>query len=521
MKNNMRIIIAMLSVIVLWISMTPVIGAASEPKGNTNLPNAIALTIGESEEVAVSRGVTHYYTFTVPEDGYISLTLVRNNLNCGPVVQISNSTAAQRIGGMHAFHTRYGTQDLLSFTSTPIGLSSGTYVATVFDGPANMIFNGENPEKNYDMSLEINFYPEDGWEQEPNDYLGQVNELVLNRSVKGSLYAAPPVNGVATDADYYRFTLETNGSIQLLLTQVDIINPFLIKLYNKDAQEIATAMFRENKSRQESQWISLEAGTYTVLLTKPDSLSFDHSTQKPYMFQVNYSEKDGVVSGGDITINNNPDKEVEPNDDTTLANSLTIGSPLSAKGEAPFFKDYFQVTVTQDGFLSFTLAKPAAKDLPLEDLEYYMMLRVFDSDSQEQGRYILTWADAAVQTVPIPAKAGMYSVLFESGEWNPQGEFDYALTARLYDTYEIPKFSEDETMVTYGFANPLLRGDLDGNGLVDSTDARITLQSEAGLAKLKAAELLVGDVDGNDVVDSTDARMILQCTVGLIGDFAW
>jgi len=62
-------------------------------------------------------------------------------------------------------------------------------------------------------------------------------------------------------------------------------------------------------------------------------------------------------------------------------------------------------------------------------------------------------------------------------------------------------------------------GDVDGNGKVDSTDARITLQYAVGKIDETALNTTVADVDGNGRVDSTDARLILQYAVGKIQAF--
>ena len=62
-------------------------------------------------------------------------------------------------------------------------------------------------------------------------------------------------------------------------------------------------------------------------------------------------------------------------------------------------------------------------------------------------------------------------------------------------------------------------GDVDGDGSITSTDARLTLQYYAG--KIKAADLDVAaaDVDGDGSITSTDARLILQYYAGKIPNF--
>jgi len=59
----------------------------------------------------------------------------------------------------------------------------------------------------------------------------------------------------------------------------------------------------------------------------------------------------------------------------------------------------------------------------------------------------------------------------------------------------------------------ILWGDVNGNGTVNSTDARLTLQYAVGKVIPATIDLTAADVDGNGKVDSTDARLILQYTV--------
>lgn len=62
-------------------------------------------------------------------------------------------------------------------------------------------------------------------------------------------------------------------------------------------------------------------------------------------------------------------------------------------------------------------------------------------------------------------------------------------------------------------------GDLDGNGLINSSDALIVLTSTVGAKKLTDAEFRLGDVDGNKVINSSDALDILLYSVGSLSRF--
>ncbi|MBE6767299.1 MAG: hypothetical protein E7549_00125 [Ruminococcaceae bacterium] len=62
-------------------------------------------------------------------------------------------------------------------------------------------------------------------------------------------------------------------------------------------------------------------------------------------------------------------------------------------------------------------------------------------------------------------------------------------------------------------------GDVDGNGKIDSTDARLVLQYAVKKVGASALDVDLADVDGNGKVDSTDARLILQYAVKKINAF--
>jgi hypothetical protein len=66
------------------------------------------------------------------------------------------------------------------------------------------------------------------------------------------------------------------------------------------------------------------------------------------------------------------------------------------------------------------------------------------------------------------------------------------------------------------FVDPYARitGDVDGDGDITSTDARLALQAAVGKVDLSEDEAAAADVDGDGEVTSTDARLILQESVG-------
>ena len=58
-------------------------------------------------------------------------------------------------------------------------------------------------------------------------------------------------------------------------------------------------------------------------------------------------------------------------------------------------------------------------------------------------------------------------------------------------------------------------GDVNGDSLINSSDARLVLQHTVELITLSDEQIAAADVDNNGVVNSSDARWILQATVEL------
>ncbi len=58
-------------------------------------------------------------------------------------------------------------------------------------------------------------------------------------------------------------------------------------------------------------------------------------------------------------------------------------------------------------------------------------------------------------------------------------------------------------------------GDVNGDGDVDATDARLALRAAAKLDTLSGTQLLAADVNGDGIVDATDARTILRVAAKL------
>jgi hypothetical protein len=63
-----------------------------------------------------------------------------------------------------------------------------------------------------------------------------------------------------------------------------------------------------------------------------------------------------------------------------------------------------------------------------------------------------------------------------------------------------------------------LLGDVNGDGKVNTTDAKLIMQYDLGLIDENGLDLTVADVNGDGKVNTTDAKLIMQFDLGLVED---
>ena len=62
-------------------------------------------------------------------------------------------------------------------------------------------------------------------------------------------------------------------------------------------------------------------------------------------------------------------------------------------------------------------------------------------------------------------------------------------------------------------------GDVNGDGLVDTTDAKLIMQLDLGVITEADLDIAVADVNGDGLIDTTDAKLIMQKDLGVIEEF--
>jgi len=138
---------------------------------------------------------------------------------------------------------------------------------------------------------------------------------------------------------------------------------------------------------------------------------------------------------------------------------------------------------------------------------------VKDATCTEEGNRGDTWCLVCDKICKEGQKIAKVPHIWDDGEVTKPATKDEA--GEITKTCTVCK--EATTVVEFDFVAEL--GDVDGNGKVDSTDARLVLQYAVKKIPGGALDLDVADVDGSGKVDSTDARLVLQYAVKKIDKF--
>ena len=203
-----------------------------------------------------------------------------------------------------------------------------------------------------------------------------------------------------------------------------------------------------------------------------------------------------------------------------LADGLEAGNPLMDSGRVPSVTAAFDVTAGMtDMLLSVSDTTDTIDLLPaLPDL--WKSGSITGLKAVGDMQVDLIWANGQWQTVTITAPTARTCTLHG----------DRLGSAQLLDAQGrvVPTKSPDadtlEFETTAGASYRLTAvdaktGDVNMDGRVDTTDARLALQAAVEKITLNATQSRLADVDGNDKVDTTDARLILQYAVERIDRF--
>ncbi len=160
------------------------------------------------------------------------------------------------------------------------------------------------------------------------------------------------------------------------------------------------------------------------------------------------------------------------------------------------FEGYFlSWTAEEDGVLTITVSA-----------ETFWYLMAYNVNSDEE--FIDHWSDKEpdVNTFTINVKAGDEVIIAVN---NYDLENGMAPAGVVTVNLDFTPAGQEETLL----------GDVNGDGKVDTTDAKLIMQYNLALIDETALNLSAADVNGDGDMDTTDAKLIMQLNLELIPEF--
>ncbi len=197
----------------------------------------------------------------------------------------------------------------------------------------------------------------------------------------------------------------------------------------------------------------------------------------------------GYVQSLGLTPKTALDTRYEPDADTSVAYSFADGVGINA------------AVLTNDE----TYNQAAA----LVTGAHYYGFKVYQIDAVKNGDSYTLPGDATVQfgvNAPFAYPYALKVYQLKDGELTPltaqltltKGKYTLSVSSRTLGTFVVAEYFD------------LIRGDIDGDGKIQISDARLALRAAADLTALNADQTAAADINGNGSVDVSDARRILR-----------
>lgn len=165
--------------------------------------------------------------------------------------------------------------------------------------------------------------------------------------------------------------------------------------------------------------------------------------------------------------------------------------------------DYAQAVCQESGELRLD-SVTASKVVASVGDEITWTARAFGGSDMKYYTFTLMKDDEKIYNTGFSDKNSVTFTVDEAGR--------YCVLAEVVDAdNNKAELYSDEMLCIDGF----LKGDVDGNGKVTASDARIALRAAANLDKLEGRAALAADFNGDEKLTSADARLILRFSAGL------
>ena len=146
-----------------------------------------------------------------------------------------------------------------------------------------------------------------------------------------------------------------------------------------------------------------------------------------------------------------------------------------------------------------------------EDADAVFVSGVIENTAYNQNTLIVAWASA--KPVPVQEKTNMAEVTFQADD-NATGSVDLAVT--VVQATKDGETVEQNVQAANGEIDiaSFLRGDANGNGEVELSDANMIIQSLIGKAQIEPENMDKADANGKDGIELSDANLVIQSLIG-------
>ncbi len=325
-----------------------------------------------------------YYQLTVTKNGFLTLHFQHDT--------VANSSSCWRIelqdeerNTMSTFFSRGNTPGDL--TAQGVGLAPGTYYVKVEDSSSH---------SNVEYILQAEFSSEGLWEREKNNVFGVANALPVNQTVYGGIMRS-------TDLDYYTFTLEQPGYVQLHFRHPEILdtnNKWQVTLYDFQRESLYSFYVSGVRTDVTEEAIGLPAGQYYVLV-QPYGTNNDSSwSNYIYGLSVDYTRTDYWE-----TERNNTVGAADP----ILTNTDYRGALMTSSDA-----DYFTFDLPQADNVTISLQHPY-----VESQNTCWSVSILDEGGVSKG-YLnsVGFKTEKLTSSVIALDAGTYTVRVQSSSWS-------------------------------------------------------------------------------------------------------
>ena len=404
-----------------------------------------------------------FYKFTVDESGYVNFDFETSAESGEWKLELFENADSK-----FSFYEKTFKAGEETNITDDIGLDKGEYYIKI----RNSVWRGN------DYKLNLNFVKNDKWESEFNNDFDTADEILPNTTTSGCLMAS-------NDKDYYKFTLENDGYINLDFISKAVGNAvayYTMELMDSTEKHtvIYTVQIWGDSELVESGNIGLAKGTYFVRV-KPNST-----------FKENYSVK--------LSYEESQNWEQEYNNTKDTANFFAMNSTKKGNLKKSPDTDYYKFEMTEDGTIFIDFERPMDGTTTT-----YWVVGIIDEKGTYVQRYYMKGNESLTSTEGLALAKGNYYMHIQASSFNSS---DYKITLRDSD-YKEP----DQTEILYGDAN------LDGK--VSISDAVAILQYLANSSKYPLEEnaKINADVDGADGVTGRDAAEIQKYDAKVIDSF--